>query len=577
MGRGGAYAIRCGEWESMDKKRILYTVCFIAINMLDFVCNTQNGDIQSMAVNAMGIVILVIIATGHSVRDMLTGVNLIWTGLCVAAAVVPTVRAFASGRDSFMGMFVWAFVLAVFNVWWILIYGKYMIGRLWRYRATQGKWAFNPGITGWIWIAMTVLMTLSRSGRVWPVWFFAMFGMFYLTKYSLRDRDDMMDGMIDGTILSFFILQIFAYGFRPYDVVRYIGAFSNCNITALHYLLVYTMVLFKLHLLHRRGARKGWKLFYFAGACGLLGFMFLTMGRTAWVTAFLLTVLYGIFVVRQNWQKKWSAVLGRFMALGLTTILLFPAVFATVRWLPTILHHPVWFLAEYSENKVHSFDPPDSPKYIEWDEFMETVLGRIWGTLPFHVSRMNDPFLLVAQAADSSVLTDSGNASTTQTDTAATENGDAMEILDLKVLDKSLNVRLSIYKMYFQELNLLGHSQGEGHYIVEDTENIVWHAHNLWLQIAYSYGIPTGLLFVVLTVLLLRKHYTSMKAHSENVYAIIPFFLCVMFFCYGIMEMVWNVGQVVLLLFFVVQHPQIGGSGAGDRSCRESKGKSETE
>ena len=47
-----------------------------------------------------------------------------------------------------------------------------------------------------------------------------------------------MDGMVDGTIISFFMLQIFAYGFRPYDVVRYIGAFSNSNITALHYLLV---------------------------------------------------------------------------------------------------------------------------------------------------------------------------------------------------------------------------------------------------------------------------------------------------------------------------------------------------
>lgn len=527
----------------MNKKRILYTFCFCLLNIIDFVCNTQNGDIQSVAVKAMGLVLLVIVGSGYPIRDLLTRFNYIWTGLCAAAAAGSVVAAFSSGRDSFMHMYVWAFVLAVVNVWWIVIYGKYICRRLWRERKATGKLPFQPGVIGWIWVAMTVLMTFSRSGRVWPVWFFAMFGMFYLTRYSLRDRDALMDGMIDGTILSFFILQIFAYGFRPYDVVRYMGAFSNCNVAALHYLLVYAMVLFKLHLLHRRGARKGWKLFYFVGACGLLGFMFLTMGRTSWVTAFLLTVLYGIFVVRRIWRKRWRAVVGRFLALGLTTMLLFPVVFATVRWLPTVLHHPVWFLAEYSENKVHSFDPPDSWKYIEFDEFMETVLGRIWGTFQASGLRdhgIGDPFLLVAQAAQ-------------EDDKAA----DAVEITGKEGMDEGLGIRFDIYMTYLRDLNLLGHSQSEGHYPIAGTDTIVWHAHNVWLQAAYSYGIPTGLLFLALTVLLLRKRYRDMKAYAEIPYSIIPFFLCVLFFCYGTMELVWNMGQAVLPLLFVVQHPQI--------------------
>ncbi len=511
-------------------KRTLYTLCFIALNAVDFVCSTQNGDISRTAANATGLALLFIIASQYPVRDLLTPLNYVWSLLCAAVLVA----AAASGRDSIMHIYVWAFVLAVINVWWIFIYGKYLAVRFWRERKqTQGRWAM-PGLTGRIWIAMTALMTASRSGKVWPIWFLAMFGMFYVTKYSEKDRNALMDGMVDGTILSFFMLQIFAYGFRPYDTVRYIGAFSNSNITALHYLLVYIMVLFKLHLLHQREAKKGWKLFYFVGACGLLGFMFLTMGRTAWVTAFLLTVLYGVLIVRQIWRKKWKAVLGRFLALGMTALLLFPAVFATVRWLPTILHHPIWFLDEYNVDKVHSFDPPDSWKYIEIDEFLETVLGRIWRT--FQIGRVSDPFLLVAQAA---------------------EEEEIMELVGPEGMDRGLNVRFSIYKTYLENLNLTGHSSQEGHYHIRDSEYIVWHAHNVWLQVAYDYGIPTGILFLVITVLLLKTHYQSMKVHADNSYAVIPFFFCVLFFCYGTMEMVWNIGQLVLVLFFVIQHPQI--------------------
>lgn len=523
-------------WSSrLFTKRTLYTLCFIALSALDFVRNTQNGDISSVAVNATGLVLLLLIIGQYPLRELCSPVNLVWSGLCLAAAAGGAVSALASGRESVLHMYVWAFVLAVVNVWWIVICGKYLAVRSWRAWKQSGTLLVRPDVTGWLWIAMTVLMTFSRSGRVWPLWFLAMFGMFYVTRYSRKERDMLMDGMVDGTILSFFMLQIFAYGFRPYDTVRYIGAFSNCNITALHYLVVYAMVLCKLHLLHLRDAKKGWKLFYFTGACGLLGFMLLTMGRTAWVTAFLLTVLYGVLVIRRIWRKKWSAVLGRFLALALWSVLLFPAVFATVRWLPTILHHPVWFLDEYSVSKVHSFDPPDSWKYVEIDEFMETLLGRIWRT--FQVSGHRSPFLLVAHAQEA--------------------EEDVIELVGPEGMDTALNIRFSIYKAYLADLNLLGHTPQEGHYQLKDANNIVWHAHNLWLQAAYGFGIPTGVLFLVMTALLLRKHYLGMKRHGDNGYAILPFFLCVLFFCYGTMELVWNIGQLVLTLFFVVQHPQI--------------------
>lgn len=510
-------------------KKILYTLCFVALNVLDFVRNTQNGDIWSVAANATGVVMLVIVASQYPIRELLTPVNYVWSGLCAAAIAA----AFVSGHNRILNVYIWAFVMAVISVWWIVIFGKHLVIRFRREKSLQRK----TDLTGWLWIAMSVLMTFSRSGRVWPVWFLAMFGIFYMTRFRIEDRDALMDGMVDGTILSFFLLQIFAYGFRPYDVVRYLGAFNNSNITALHYLVIYVMVLFKLHLLHQRGAKKGWKLFYFIGACGLLGFMVLPMGRTAWVMAFLITVLYGIWVIRRIWKKTLAGLLCRFLALGMTAIILFPVVFGTVRWLPTILHHPIWFLDEYSIDKVHSFDPPDSWKYIELDEFLETLLGRVWGT--FQASSIQNPFVLVVRAQEDINRT--------------------VELVGPEGMDPSLNIRLSIFKAYLEDLNLLGHTQYEGHYQIEGYDYMSWHAQNVWLQAAYYYGIPAGVLFLLLTVLLLRKHYRGMKAHPDNAYGIIPLFICLLFFGYGLMEIVWNIGQLILFLFFFVQHPQIYG------------------
>lgn len=536
-----------------EKKRILYTICFMALNALDFVRNTQNGDAWSVAVNATGLVMLVILASARPLEKVLNPGKIIWTLVCLGVSVYALVSIRSTGMDVFMGVYVWAFVLAVANVWWIAIFLVELGKKIWREKSLRLK----PGKLAILWLVLTALMTFSRSGRVWPVWFLAMFGLFYLTEYEEQDMQALADGLVDGTILSFFALQIFAYGFRPYDVVRYVGAYANSNMAALHYLIVYAAVLMKLHMLQKKGASRWWKLFYLVGACGLLGFMFLTMGRTSWGIAVVLTIIYGFLVMRRSWQQKWRQILLRGVALSLGAVLLFPAVFASVRWLPTILHHPIWFLDEYSINKVHSFDPADSWKYVETDEFLETVLGRIWGTFQ---SSVKDPLVLVAEAAEPQQTADPDQDQLTQEqelnqDQRIEESGRELELSGSGEMDASLNIRLSIYKAYIQDLNLLGHTQSEGMYQFSDLEYHAWHAQNLWLEVAYRYGIPAGILFVIMTVCLLVYHLRRMKQSPDLPRAVIPLLVCLVFFGYGTMELVWNVGQYILVLFFIVQHP----------------------
>lgn len=307
-----------------------------------------------------------------------------------------------------------------------------------------------------------------------------------------------------------------------------------------NYLIVYVMCLYKLHILELRKAHWGRKLFYLAGAGGMLSFQIFTMGRTAWIASAVLAVLYGICVVRKIWGKRWHKVLYRGVALALAVAVTFLPVFYTIRWLPTILHHPVWYEGEYSDKKVHSFDPADSEKYVDLEEFLETLLGRIASTLK--IFGKLDPFTLKAFAADDDVR--------------------VIEPLDVSWTDdQGIEIRLGIYKAYLEDMTWYGNTPDKGFYKLGNSGYHAWHAQNVWIQIGYYFGIPAGILMVALTIAMLWHHGKNLKKGRRNPYAIIPFFICVLFTVYGVTEVVWYPGQLILFLIFFVQHPQMEDGG----------------
>lgn len=570
---------------SIGNRRLLYFLCFLAFELIDFLRNTQNGDIWSAAVGGTGLVMMVLIFSEYPLKEWHYGKHTrvymaIWTVCCLGIA-----GASALWQQHFiLGIYKWTFFLGVWNVWWIFLVGQEIVKRLWKAGSLRAK----PDLTGILALVMAFLMTFSRSGRLWPVWFAAMFGMFYVTRFTREKLEQLFEAMVDATIVAFFVIQIYAYGFRPYDVIRYLGAYPNSNVASLHYLVVYTMVLCKLHYLEKKNAKKGWRIFFFLGAAGLLDFMFLTMGRTSWVTAIVITCFYGIFVIWKNWKKKFSGVIARGAALVAAFVVLFPVVFGTVRFLPAVLHHPVWYGGEYSIEKVHSFDPADSPKYIEMDEFLEAVFGRIVGT--FYKGDEAGEASVAGNSTDNVVTVEAGTAggkagagsadnivaeNTEDGEEADRENAEpdnvnsavavdvsqtSYEIIEKigpEGMDEALNIRLSIYAAYLRNLNWFGHPDAEGHYQFADIDYFSWHAQNVWLQMAFSYGIPSGILFLILTVLLFRKNFGILKNAGNVPYKIIPFFICLLFFVYGLMELDWNVGQYPLILLFITQHPQI--------------------
>lgn len=511
--------------KKLCSKYTLYFVCVMALNLIEFLRNTQTGAVWKPAANCTGLVIMVIIFSQLPIKQFLKPLSYIYTALCaLAIGLVYFHWTRHIGEYSFGQR-----ATAIMNIWWIGLVLFYFACQM----IKEKKLKLHIGVLGWTWLLLSLWTLISVAGRWWPMWFLLMFGSFYFIRFSNEDKSALIEAMIDGTIASFFIIQSYAFLFRPYDEVRYKGAFTNSNMMALYYLIVYCMILFKIHLLHVRNAKWGWKFFYLIGAGGLLGFQFLTISRSSWVCSAVVTLCYGWIVLHKAWGEGLLKLVLRGCILVITAFLVFPAVFWTVRWLPTVHPHPIWHEGEWRTDAVFPWDPADSEKYIELDEFLDAALGRIVNI--FQIFDARNPFVLQAYAKS---------------------NENIVPEPDYDWQRNSMVIRKVFFQTYWENATWLGHPEQDGHYIFEESGVYMWHGQNLWIQIVYYFGYPAGVFLAVLILLTLWKAGKKIRTIKEDCYAMIPIIICLAYFSFGLVEVVWNPGQLILTLVFFVMHPQ---------------------
>ena len=57
-----------------------------------------------------------------------------------------------------------------------------------------------------------------------------------------------------------------------------------------------------------------------------------------------------------------------------------------------------------------------------------------------------------------------------------------------------MGAREVIYAYFWNHLNWTGHHRDDGGFYISE-ESYMEHAHNMFLQVAYDYGIPAGICF----------------------------------------------------------------------------------
>lgn len=517
---------------SLTGKRILYTLCFVGFCVIDQIKGSATGRVQMTAVNCMGFLMAAIILSAYHWKDFLKLPYFIWTGLFAVGGII----AYQWGRTNYPYQGRW--ITAILNVG---VYG-YILIRLWyKFVMDKEKLRVNKVLFA-LWCVMLLCMLFSRNEAIWPLWFLVMFGSFYVTDYQPEVRKVLFDSMIDGLIVGFFLIQGAAFLFRPFDYIRYVGMYANANMNALFYAVVYCALLCKLCQLQAQNMNKI-LIFLVTLVTGMmLDFAFLTMGRAGLLTMMLSTVLFAVYSAVTLCKKKILIFLYNSVGLVCIAIVCFPLVFGAVRYVPAYVHHPIWFEGEYSAEKVNSMDPVNSDKYTDWDEFMESSVGRmLWfvnSTQKEVTSKLK--FSIIVHAAENVNMEQISQPVLTEQDE----------------INNPAIVRKTIFKYYADRINLFGHKSSENGFWLTETYYAP-HAHNIILQLAYDFGIVSVAMFVGLAsymICVIGKNLTKKTNVDELPYILMMLLITVLLFSFGMLELDWNVGQNSVTLYFFIQY-----------------------
>lgn len=509
-----------------SKRRILYTLCFFLFCVIDQRTKTGSGlDGVIETFRDMAGVLMAIIIMSHYKWEEFTRYKIpyaVWTVFSPIAGVLFVVfgqpLTYFMNERIMIGLDVWVFgYVVIHTVISVLIEKKYP--------------KLNKGMFG-LWVVMMLLMIFSRSDYVWPFCYFIMFGCFYLTNFTEEEQEDLYQGIMNGVILAFFAFQGFCCVFRPYDQVRYIGIYNNCNLNGLFYLEVLAAVFGKILYVTKENKHKFWRVYYWLDVGVVYSFLFMTIGRTAWAVGFILGL---IFLAFYQSVKKQRHFVRNGLLLVLCICMMLPVTFGMTRYLPPVFHHPVWFWGEWSEDKVHSWDAWNSEKYVDIDELLETAVGRtteitngIFGA---------NPFTIKACAAE-------------QQKTALREE-QRQEMAILKTEEEYTDpflVRKTIYSHYLANLNLVGHTQSDQGF---QLTYAYWigHAHNIYLQFAIDFGIPAAVCLIILCLVSIVKLVKCYYQKGKPVVPAVSIFVMLVPLLFGMLEYSW--GSSALTMIFL--------------------------
>lgn len=404
-----------------------------------------------------------------------------------------------------------------------------------------------------IWIVMMVLMIFSRSDYLWPECYFVLFLCYYLTPQTPEQRKNVTAGLIDGIILGFILIQTHSLLCRPYDRLRYLGNFCNPNNNSLFLCLCLAAILAKILFLTRENGKKIIRIFYFLLAGSCYSFICMTMGRSGYLTVFVVTIF---FLIAYCSIKEKTI----FIRMGLLMVTLFvimlPVTYLAVRYIPTIHPHVLFYYQEgYSEKWVHSWDERDSEKYITFRQMLRGIFGRVeilkdsydslFGDNNEAISILKGTKTASATGDISSELQDDSETGTDETQMSP----DRTPALTGQEAQNPWLVRYTIYKWFFLHLSLRGMPYDEQGLQVREG---YWaqHAHSIYLDYGINFGYPVMILFTVFVWWGIGRLFRqgNKKADVEKLACLLIVLIPPIF---GMFEFAWGAGMISTVAFYM--------------------------
>lgn len=242
-------------------------------------------------------------------------------------------------------------------------------------------------------------------------YFYILLGLipFVLMKKGIRTRSCVLNGILDGLCIGFFIVQGYAWIHRPYNYskIRYTGISNACTEMSRIYLVYFATWMIR----YVQNARKKiniWngisRVFCWFMAVFVLALEYLTGSRSAVLAIILMTVIATAVRHMDLQKKRWENLIGLLLwpincaCIGILSLALFPTAYASVRYLPAYFNAPDYVDAvgyrlqskpieewgenfqwnfEYDEYAIKQDDDVEHPLYASFAESVTYNLGRI--------------------------------------------------------------------------------------------------------------------------------------------------------------------------------------------------------
>lgn len=557
----------------VNTQSFIVSLCFLAvcINTQQIQTNSWNSGMIEFSRDSLGVLMALILFTHYKWGDFIRYKipYLVWSVLGLAAGVVFLPMAVEKRLDFLLADTI---VIAV----GIFLMGYCVIHTAISFLVEKRRPKFYRPLFC-IWIVMLVLMIFSKTSYLWPLCYFTLFLTFYLTYQTPEQRTNVVMGMVNGIILGYTAIQGHSLLCRPYDRVRYVGNFCNPNNNSIFLCMCLSAILAKILFVAKKGGRKIERIFYFLMAGTCYSFICLTMSRSGYLTAFVLTLFF--LAVYCRIREKRIFIRTGLLLVSLFAVL-FPITYLAVRYIPTIHPHVLFYFQEgYSESRVHSWDDRNSEKFVDFEDVIQGILGRFgnlkdsWENLQEAPEARKwdqeapDSMEWDREALDSMEwgreAPDSMKLACSSPDLLAgvlapalassDAQGEELNLNKIPLLDdtetgNSLIVRYTIYKWFFTHMTWRGVPYNEQGFQL--TEYYwVQHAHNIYLDYGINYGFPVMILFTLFTWWGIGR-LTRKGMAGRDCEKLACLFIVLIPPVYGLFEYAWGTGLLSTVAFY---------------------------
>ncbi len=438
------------------------------------------------------------------------------------------------------------------------------------------------------------LIIIFRNTRMWTVTLAVIFTLLYLNFGMWERKKSFNTNVVRGIIIQFILMTLWTWCYRPYCTyrsARFPHYFHTVTVTATYMTLVSCIVLLlllskicKLVFTKDDNGQKVlsgtftlkdiWKELALLSVA--VTYLLLTLGRTGYFTAIIVFAFIFIIMLRCRQKGVFKLYLKTFGFILAGVIVFIPVIFEIQRTIPCIVSNPHEYEVDRFEDEVLRKHNLSADEYMTVGRLIETFADKILGIDEaffdiYHEDEKNKTVLGEYTATVESIWTIMGyhwpgyeisddawdkQPEDELLDAYLMKNLDEYysspitEIKDLNVLanmpfdqkmENYTNGRLDIYRGYLAALDMKGHNEMG---LMGLDGKMMVHAHDVYIQVCYDHGIPTGIVFVIfgavsfiLSVLYFKK--------STDKYSATPMLLIMTLAIAGIVEWVYHVSEPV--------------------------------